>query len=228
MSALIAAAQLLVAQAITDFEDRNKLLETLSRQITRYNSELEKGMPETVRRKIAAAKSTNVHSLDRECQEWLRRDSHGGEQADIWENFNKLKEIRTTDDGVSILLESFVCHVQGKPFDLTKCVDLIGIYWLENEIPNIHIAPEGKGKVEWLWGLDVQTRPHGILHVGIDTVTRRFLCFERGVGVYYPEGETLERIYSEIVQNPLVAGIHIGNGRVTEANRSKPAPEKGR
>jgi hypothetical protein len=54
------------------------------------------------------------------------------------------------------------------------------------------------------------------MHVGLDVKKRNFICFERNLGVYIPEGEKLERIYREIVQVPAMARDHIGLGRESE------------
>jgi hypothetical protein len=197
--------------------DNDRVLDVLSRQIAKFQDEKIKSMPKEILRKITECTSPHDFTkLDLECQTWLRNNfSNCGGNLELGETFSKLKEIRGDDDASMILAESLWCRLNGKPFDLAKAVESIGIYWLENESPEIKFAPEGKGKIDWIWKLDVKNRLHGCLHVGIDTMTRRFLCYERTIGVYYPEGETLERIYAEIVQDPIAAGEHIGKGRIT-------------
>lgn len=202
---------LVLAQA-----DKDLLLNDLSRRITKLHDEKIKNIPKDILRKIAECKSPDDFiKLDLESQKWLHQNfGNFGGNLEIGEDFSKLKVVRSDDDAYVILSESFLCRVNGKPFDLERRIELIGIYWLENSWPVVEFAPEGKGKVNWIWKLEVKSRPHGVLHVGIDTKTRRFLCYERTVGVYYPEGETLERIYAEIVQDPIRADIHIGKGRI--------------
>ncbi len=208
---VMANNHLVVAQV-----DKDVLLDNLSRQIAKLDDEKFKSISKDILRKISECPSPDDFAkLDLESQNWLHQnfDNFGG-NVKIGEAFSKLKEVRSDGDGYEILCESFWCRLNGKPFDLGKSVESIGIYWLEHDSPEIKFAPEGRGKVDWIWQLEVIIRPHGVLHVGIDTKTRRFLCYERMVGVYYPEGETLERIYAEIVQDPIRAGIHIGKGRI--------------
>lgn len=196
--------------------DKDIVLEDLSRQIAKFQDEMIKSMPKDIVRKLAeCASPDDFNKLDLETQYWLHQNfgNFGGDLA-MGENFVKLKVVRSDGDVRKLLSESFWCKLNGKPFDLEKSVELIGIYWLEHDWPEIKFAPEGRGTIDWIWQLDIKSRPHGVLHVGIDTKTRRFLCYERTVGVYYPEGETLERIYTEIVQDEYVAGIHVGKGRI--------------
>jgi len=51
------------------------------------------------------------------------------------------------------------------------------------------------------------------MHVGLDVGKRTFICCDRRAGVFFPEGEIMERIYREIVQDQAIAGDHIGVGR---------------
>lgn len=75
------------------------------------------------------------------------------------------------------------------------------MYWNENSDPPIRFAPDGQGSIRWVWRLENKSRIHGIIHVGIDKRTGRFLCYEYPIGVYYPEGPVLERIFFEIVRS---------------------------
>jgi hypothetical protein len=69
------------------------------------------------------------------------------------------------------------------------------------------------GRIDWIWTLEEKSRPHGVMHVGIEVERRNFVCYERSLGIYFPEGDKLERIYREIVQNSEMAGGHLGIGR---------------
>ena len=116
------------------------------------------------------------------------------------------------DDMSGVILETFWCKRHGKDLRIEERVDYYNAYWQETKEPEIEVAPEGKGKIRWIWKLEVPSRPHGILHVGMDLKTRRFVCFEHATGIYYPEGAVLERIRTEIVQDPLMAGSQLGQG----------------
>lgn len=135
----------------------------------------------------------------------------------LWGDSPLAKHMRSlgfthADDMSSAVLGTFWCKRHGKDLRIEERVADYKAYWQEEKRPGIGVAPEGKGKIQWIWKLEVSSRPHGVLHVGMDLKTRRFLCFEHQTGIFYPEGAVLERIRAEIVQNPDMAGSQVGQG----------------
>jgi|GEM_PF-2120124 len=120
----------------------------------------------------------------------------------------------TGDDATLIMKEAFWHKLHKRPYDFKNRITELVIYWRENRTPDVKISPLGMGKIEWIWKLNVNSRVNGVMHVGMDTIKRTFICYEYGVGAYFPEGETLERIYREIVQEPDMARDHIGKNRI--------------
>ena len=113
-----------------------------------------------------------------------------------------------------ILFDALTEYIKTKDIkNFDAIVTLSILRYRESKKPNIQYSPDGKNSISWLWQLKVDTREYGCLHVGIDEVKRNFLCYEADVGLYYPEGETLERIYCEIIQDPVMASMWLGKGR---------------
>jgi hypothetical protein len=135
----------------------------------------------------------------------------------LWGDSRLAKHMRDlgfthADDISAVILDTFWCKRHQKDLRIEERVAYYKAYWQEQKDPDIEFAPEGKGKIRWIWKLEVPSRLHGVLHVGMDLKSRRFVCFEHTTGIYYPEGSVLERVYTEIVQNPEMAGYQFGQG----------------
>jgi hypothetical protein len=190
------------------------VLQELNQQILELHDRKIKSMSKGMLKKISKCESVDdLKHLDLDAQKWLHQNFCMAPDMKMGANFEKLDEIKMGDDVYLILSDTFWCRVKGKPIELRKRIDSVGLYWKETTRPLIKVAPEGRGGIDWRWKLDISTRPHGTMHVGLDTKTQRFICYEHTVGLYYPEGDVLNRIRAEIVQDPDMAGIWIGKGR---------------
>lgn len=186
---------------ISKQERKNEVLDVLDPQVHKYIDAKIKGMPQDCHREILNCKSPDqLNQISEKAQKWLADDLVDALDVKIMLNFEKLDEIRVGDDIYTVMSEALWCKIHGKSIDLDKKITLIGIYWEEQQEPEFNIAPLGKGKIEWKWTLEVKTRPHGILHIGIDVKSRKFICYERTIGIYYPEGKLLDRIRRDIVR----------------------------
>lgn len=180
-----------------------------------------KGMPDSVRPEILGMESEkDFYNLTGAALTWMERSVLNTDDESIKSIFEVLTEKYNlqSDDYTSILLKTFIDRINKRDLKLDEVIHNYIMYWRENTTPKDRVAPEGGGKVNWIWKLSATERPQGIVHLGIDEVTRRFICYEWNKGVYYPEGVLLERIRAEIVQVPDVARNHIGRGYLNEEN----------
>jgi hypothetical protein len=197
-------------------------LELLEKSISRYQNEAVKKMPDKVRSYLSGLdKPKSIHDLkDEESIRWIHTNIIHGGDADLEECIEKLISSLALsgdkvhgDDISSMLEDSFFALLNSEDFDLEKSIRNDAIYWREHSKPSVKVSPDGLNTIDWIWELAVESREHGVLHVGIDEKKRTFICYEHPVGVYFPEGETMERIYREIVQDPDMARHYIGVGR---------------
>lgn len=200
-------------QMVRAQEEQSALLDMLeSRLITMYDKEIAI-MPNKVRLELSTCPSPHeLGKISADSQLWIKEHLHQINEPEIALLFDKVYEIRCFDDVYQVASVAFWRRANGKPLDLEARIEEIELYHKESQEPSIRFAPVGGGEVMWMWKLPVNSRPYGVLHIGIDTNTRRFLCYEQTKGLYYPEGEVLERIRAEIVQEPLMAGRHLGKG----------------
>lgn len=201
---------------------RDDLILKIESKIDKYYDKKITGIPEAVRLELLKFDSYNrLNTATANTQLWLHENfsqMDDKEIADILLNFD---ELRGGDDVFKLVSEGFWCRLKGKPLEFEARISLTGTYWKENDRPNINLAPVSRGSIEWIWKLDVPERTFGVLHVGIDLKTRVFVCFENTVGIYYPEGDILERIRAEIIQNPAMAGTRIGKGYLSDKAKNR-------
>jgi len=184
-------------------QERYDVISKLEERILIYHDKKALTMPAAVRREIVECDSPDgLRDMSLESKKWLHDNLSQIFDEEAIPLIESLDELKVGDDLFQLLSETFWCRVKEKPIDLDKRIKDIGLYWKETTKPSVEHAPIGKGAIDWFWKLDVKSRPHGTLHVGIDVETRRFLCYEHTIGIYYPEGITLERIRAEIVQDP--------------------------
>jgi hypothetical protein len=183
------------------------------------HEELERLLPKDELAKIDAMKSEDEMSEYHFGAGMGMRNSWG-----LWGDSPLAKHMRSlgfthADDMSSVILEAFWCKRHGKELRIKERAADYRAYWQEQKGPEVEVAPKGGGKINWIWRLEVPSRPHGVLHVGMDLKTRHFICYEHKKGIYYPDGPTLERIMAEIVQDPSMAGDNLGLG-LREVKRS--------
>jgi hypothetical protein len=188
------------------------------------HDQLIKIIPNEFREKVLNLKSKeDFYKLEYNVQIWIQDKVINTADVNISEPFNVLQKRHNlhSDDYHSILLESFINRINSKELKLDDDIYRYALYWQENVDPPYKISPEGGGKINWIWKISSNERNDGIIHVGVDNISRRFICYEWNKGVYYPEGDSLERIRAEIVQNPNRAGMHIGIGYLNKVNEAK-------
>ena len=193
---------------------KHELLQDLESALIEWYDEKAKIMPAKIKQEIAQCNSAKeFNRMSVASQNWLHQQFAGLDEGEVSKLLSEFEEIKLGDDVLSLCSETYWSYLRKEPLKLKERIELIGLYWLENDRPyKIQHAPVGGGKIDWIWKLPVKERTHGILHVGLDTKSRRFICYEQTIGVYYPEGRTLERIRAEIVQDKIMAGKHIGKG----------------
>jgi len=200
--------------------DESNEIVVLSDELSKHNQRVSDEMPDDVRDDIIKNEGKML-SLSEESSKWISDnlvhslDDGLSESIDAVVKWSAIHD----DDRHAIVINSFGKHVINQPFVLFDEISNYLMYWRENRTPNVQFSPNGLGRINWVWSLSVNKRKFGQLHVGIDEVKRTFICYESDVGLYFPEGETMERIYTEIVQNPERAGIFLGKG-LKERKRS--------
>lgn len=193
----------------------DELLNELESRLHKYHNEKLERLPESIRAELIKCRSEqDLNKIDIKSQTWLHESFNQIEDDSLVEIIEKIDEIKIADDAGMILKTTFWCKVNDMPFDLENKIRLLGVYWKEHERPQVKFAPISRAKVDWIWKLSDQTRPHGVIHVGIDEETREFLCYDQVSGVYYPKGMLIDRIRAEIVQDSVVSGTNVGRGRI--------------
>jgi hypothetical protein len=160
-------------------------------------------------------KPTDFSKTSEKTIAWLEQNLNYENDVDLLkavkvvEKFSKIHAV----DVEGVVWGAFWEYLHKQRLKLPDKVANYIILWREENSPNIKLSPNGLGEINWLWKLpSTRKRKYGILHVGIDLKKRTFICFESDIGLYFPEGETMERIYTEIVQEPNMAGIFVGKG----------------
>lgn len=206
--------------------DKEKL-ELLENSIKRYQNKAISKMPGKVNSYLSSiVKPKSIYDLnDKDSTIWIQTYIMSGLDQDLKESIDGLMSSLAVsgdkihgDDVSSILGSHFFASWNKEEFSLENSIRNYAEYWREHSKPSARLSPDGLNPIEWIWELEVESREQGILHVGIDTKKRTFICYEYPVGLYFPEGETLERIYGEIVQDPDMAGQFVGKGRKERGN----------
>ncbi|RYZ82295.1 MAG: hypothetical protein EOP06_21935 [Proteobacteria bacterium] len=210
------------ANAEMDVNLKRETLDLLDESMSRYHKKLIEKMPDEVRLRLASLdKPKSIYELkDTESILWFHNHVKVGGDEELIKSVEKLRfELAVSGDKIhgddvgSIFESSFFATWNKEDFDLKESIVKFAIYWRERTTPAQQLSPDGMNPIGWHWQLDVESREDGVMHVGIDQKKRTFICYEHTVGIYFPEGETLERIYREIVQNPDMAGEFVGKGR---------------
>jgi len=201
---------------------QKETLGLLDKSISTYQNKAIDKMPDKVRAYLVSiAKPESIHDLDnRDSILWIDTYIVRGRDEDLKESIDKLiSDLAFSgdklhgDDVSSILQKAFFSSWNKEDFNLENSIRNHAIYWREHSKPTARVSPNGQNPIDWIWELEVKSREHGVIHVGIDEKKRTFICYEYPVGLYFPEGETMERIYREIVQVPDMASHYIGLGR---------------
>jgi len=179
-------------------------------------------MPDNVRAYLSSiARANSMHDLkDKDSVVWIHSHIIIGRDQDLKECIDKLMSSLALlgdkihgGDVASILANSFFALWNKEDFNLDNSIRDSAIYWRQHSTPPARVSLDGLNRISWTWKLEVESREYGVLHVGIDEKKRTLLCYEYPVGLYFPEGEIMERIYREIVQDQDMAGQLIGVGR---------------
>lgn len=192
-------------------------MDALSDRISRYLEGVCKTMPESVKDEIVKTSLEDLPNVSEKSLDWVRDHIDLGTEIDpellkAFRDVIKWSGIRG-DDIPAILRLAFHAHLHEREFFISDSISDRIIGWRETSTPEVKYSPSGQGEINWAWKLEsTKKRKHGVLHVGIDLKKRTFICYESDVGLYFPEGETMERIYREIVQEPDMAGIWLGKG----------------
>jgi hypothetical protein len=187
----------------------------LKQKVNSFHDSVMKTLPKEIRLQLLSCETfESISSIPMSSQLWLGQNA-GHIDENVAQSINAVRKHITChgDAFNSMMKEAFWCRIHNKPFDFFLDLYSAVISWKENHKPAAEHSPNGLGRIDWIWKLDSKDRLNGVMHVGIDVKKRNFVCFERNLGVYFPEGDKLERIYEEIVQDPAMAGDHIGAGR---------------
>jgi hypothetical protein len=220
----VALASLVVFEANADVAvnlDR-KTLDLLGKSISRHQSKAINEMPGNVRSYLSSIiNPKKIYDLeDEDSMLWIHTHIINGRDQNLKESIDRMMASLALsgdrihgDDVSSILEDHFFALWNKEEFDLEDSIRGYAEHWRERSKPSVRLSPDGLNPIEWIWELEVESRKHGVLHVGIDTKKRTFICYEYPLGLYFPEGEIMERIYREIVQDQDMAQHHIGVGR---------------
>jgi len=210
------------AHAEIDINIKKGTLESLDKSMSSYHKKLIGNMPDKVRLHLSSlVKPKSIYDLkDADSIRWIHDNVKAGADDDLIKAIDGLiSDLAMSgdklhgDEVASIFESSFFALWNKEDFNLEESIVKNAISWREESTPPQRLSPDGLNLIEWRWQLDVESREGGVLHVGIDEKKRTFICYEYTVGLYFPEGETLERIYREIVQDPNMAGQFVGKGR---------------
>lgn len=202
----------------------NTEVNNLEMLLVNSHNNIIKKMPENIHNELLGIKSfDDFYKLSESTQIWVEQNVsqvRDVEISNIFTNFTNVSYLHG-DDVSKILRETFILKVGNKKLDLKNKIEMSMIYWIEQSIPIFNASPEGNGKITWIWKLPTKERKLGVIHVGLDDKSRRFICYERNRGIYYAEGEILERIRAEIVQNTDMASGRVGKGYFENKERQK-------
>ena len=210
---------------------KKETVESLGHALSAHHKKLIEEMPEKVRLHLSSIeKPKSIHDLKNEDSiRWIHHHVLLGPDEDLSKKMDELMSDLAVsgdklhgDDVASIFESSFFASWNKDNFNLEESIVKSAIFWRENSDPPHRLSPDGLSVIGWHWRLNVKSREGGVLHVGIDEKKRTFICYEHTVGLYFPEGETLERIYREIVQDPDMAGEFLGKGRKQKLERIQP------
>ena len=185
------------------------IITNLETELTKAHDQLIKEIPEDFKKSLNTWVSYDgMFQLPIETLTWLHENAFIIREPRLAETIDKLNESIEKrgdtfhgDDMSEILRVSFWNRLQGKPIELDDGLKSSVLYWREWTVPEIRFSPLGRGEIKWIWTLQIPTRTHGVMHVGLDLAKRTFVCYEHGLGLYFPEGEVMDRINREIVRN---------------------------
>lgn len=223
-------------------EEIDHVLETLKGAIELRVNRVAEKIPKDVKIEVLNSKMPfTLFDISEKSQNWIDIEIMTVADDQIVNAFESVRKSLankgntiTNQDYGPILKKAIIAKLNDKPFNLNDEIDYYVNYWREITKPNITKSPDGLNEIDWLWTLKVESRSNGILHVGLDTKKRTFICYENTVGLYFPEGDVMERIYSDIVQDQLMASEHLGRGRkitpphrgtITEGQTNSPVPD---
>jgi hypothetical protein len=189
-------------------------IDELHRNLIKYNDSQRNKIPDFIKKEILENEG-DFKKIPDKSSEWISINVSSNVNEEIARSIKLLMSWSGLhqDDISSLFGLSFCKQVANRPFNIFEFVSDHILYWREHGKPDVKLSPNGNGRIMWLWNLNTNKRKFGNIHVGIDEKKRHFVCFESDLGLYFPEGEMMERIYSEIIQEPDVAGIHLGKGR---------------
>lgn len=189
--------------------------------IYKYHDNNYKKLAAQVRGEIEKLKTAEIYDLQVNTLEILKGYLQGTEDLDkSYQAVRRWSEFHG-DDRTTIMWETLLDYIHKKDFELSVKVAESMLVYRESQPPEIEFSPNGQGKISWYWNLKTNRRKFGKIHVGLDLKKRTFVCYESDVGLYFPEGEIMERIYSEIVQVPEMANQWLGKGRKEKLNQLK-------
>lgn len=189
-------------------------IDLLSDPLHNFHAENLKLVPESVKAEILRIKATDLFDMTEKSMEWAEKYLVCERDVALTKAFQSVtKWSKISGDDVSAIVRvTFWEYVHQKEFQLPVKITHYMLNCRETNLPSVKFSPNGHGEIGWYWRLFSKRRDSGILHVGIDLKKRTFICYESDIGLFFPEGDTMERIYTEIVQEPEMAGIHLGKG----------------
>ena len=210
---------------------KEETMDLLEKSMSRYHKKLIEEMPDKIRLYLSSYDNPkSVYELkDADSVRWINDHVRVGADEDLMKRIGELRSDLAMsgdklhgDDIATIFESSFFATWNKENFNLKEFIIKSAISWREKSEPIQRLSPDGLNPIDWRWQLSVESREGGILHVGIDEKKKTFICYEYTVGLYFPEGQTLERIYREIVQDPDMAGQFFGKERKQKTNPFTP------
>lgn len=165
--------------------------------------QIEKEMPPKVKKAMKNCNNyMDINNLEIDIQNWIFDAFLPRGNKEIMEEFENSNYLVTGDDIPMLYKNCFINYLNNKPFKLKEELQLVDLYWKERKLPTQTISPIGKNKINWIMGIATDKRPHGVIHVGVDKKTKQYICYERTIGIYYPEGKLLVKIREQDIKDP--------------------------
>ncbi len=195
------------AAKIEDIVERKVLIEELTEQLVEANRAVSLEMPKPLQNRILKCSNIHeMHALDLESKEWLSiAVGKFINMPDMVPKFDLVIFRKNYDHLViaEIVFLSIWFEIHQKPYALDELLKKYGYYWSNKDRPSYYVSPNGRNFIKWCWQSEnIAFNSGGIAHIGIDRVNHQFLCYEWGIGVYYPSASQLLWIRDNIISKP--------------------------
>ena len=122
---------------------------------------------------------------------WIRNNWGLWQGSRLAEYFNKMG-IHHPDDMSGIILDTFWCHLNGKPLKVEERVKDYQEYWEYNTVPKDLVSPVDGAKIDFIMSLpckDAGASKNCRIHLGRSRTDGSIWAYQYGKGVFEPTEE---------------------------------------